>query len=167
MHRFSKQGQTMVRIDRVISEQMSVHRQRPYLTRVDGAVEPVLARRQPAPCQGRLGLLPWIPSLSSPHTQNLWISLWSSSECDLISDVISDLIWTACDYIPGRFSRTAVCLGRCALVCLGRCALVPQSLSSSVLSSISIGHPLGAKLSTNRRLAMAVSPFACGNFVLP
>ena len=38
----------MVRIDRVISEQMSVHRQRPYLTRVDGAVEPVLARRQPA-----------------------------------------------------------------------------------------------------------------------
>ena len=38
----------MVRIDRVISEQISVHRQRPYLTRVDVAVEPVLARWRPA-----------------------------------------------------------------------------------------------------------------------
>ena len=38
----------MVRIDRVISERTSVHRQRPYLTPVDGAVEPVLARRRPA-----------------------------------------------------------------------------------------------------------------------
>ena len=35
----------------------------------------------------------------------------------------SDLI--SVGYIPGRFSRTAVCLGRCALVCLGHCALVP------------------------------------------
>ena len=48
VYRFSKQGQTMVRIDRVISELRSVHRQRPYLTRVAGAVEPVLARRRPA-----------------------------------------------------------------------------------------------------------------------
>ena len=48
LYRFSKQGQTMVRIDRVISELTSVHRQRPYLTRVAGAVEPVLARRRHA-----------------------------------------------------------------------------------------------------------------------
>ena len=48
VYRFSKQGQTLVRIDRVISELRSVHRQRPYLTRIAGAVEPVLARRQPA-----------------------------------------------------------------------------------------------------------------------
>ena len=38
----------MVRIDRVISELTSVHRQRPYLIRVAVAVEAVLVRRRPA-----------------------------------------------------------------------------------------------------------------------
>ena len=155
MYRFSKQGQTMVRIDRVISEQISVHRQRPYLTRVDVAVEPVLARWRPA----AMPRPAWPSALDTVTILRTSGSLYDRRLN--VSDVPPLSACPSVIYLADLVSRTAI------FVCLGRCALVPQSLSSVVLSSISIGHPLGAKLSTNRRLTMAVSPFACGNFASP
>ena len=97
VYRFSKQGQTMVRIDRVISELRSVHRQRPYLTRVAGAVEPVLARRQPAamPRPAWPSALDTV-TLKSGYSEPLDLSLIVVRMSPPPSDVIS------LGYIPGR-----------------------------------------------------------------